>query len=211
MSENRFRSSVFGGFNRRDVVGYIERSSQEATSVREENDALRAERESLRARLPELAAAAEERDRLTAACTAANETVARLQAEAETREKALAEVHAKLTAAQQTVDVFEDTRARLSQLEVDAARRAVEMEKDAEQRATAVLDGCETLVQKLRDTYSAVCRDTDASAAYVRTELSKLSDRLSQLAGLMEESANDFSRLDKTIEEGRNRLGAENL
>ena len=116
--ENTFKSSVFGGFNRDDVIRYIEKtaleSKQQIESLEQESDGLCRENTELR---DKLAAAERERDSLkesyaTASgaqealkkgLTAAQETIAELRAQLEdtTQKAAFAQKeHERLRAAQ---------------------------------------------------------------------------------------------------------------
>ena len=116
--ENTFKSSVFGGFNRDDVIRYIEKtaleSKQQIESLEQESDGLCRENAELR---DKLAAAERERDSLkesyaTASgaqealkkgLTAAQETIAELRAQLEdtTQKAAFAQKeHERLRAAQ---------------------------------------------------------------------------------------------------------------
>lgn len=116
--ENTFKSSVFGGFNRDDVIRYIEKtaleSKQQIDSLEQESDGLCRENAELR---DALAAAERERDQLAESydtasgaqealkkgLTAAQETITELRAQLEdtTQKAAFAQKeHERLRAAQ---------------------------------------------------------------------------------------------------------------
>ena len=116
--ENTFKSSVFGGFNRDDVIRYIEKtaleSKQQLEALEQESDGLCRENAELR---DKLAAAERERDKLAESydtasgaqealkkgLTAAQETIAELRAQLEdtTQKAAFAQKeHERLRAAQ---------------------------------------------------------------------------------------------------------------
>ena len=96
--ENTFKSSVFGGFNRDDVIRYIEKTSleskQQIEALEQESDGLCRENTELR---DKLAAAERERDKLAESystassaqdalkkgLTAAQETISELRAQIE--------------------------------------------------------------------------------------------------------------------------------
>lgn len=96
--ENTFKSSVFGGFNRDDVIRYIEKTSleskQQIEALEQESDGLCRENAELR---DKLAAAERERDKfaesystassaqdaLKKGLTAAQETISELRAQIE--------------------------------------------------------------------------------------------------------------------------------
>ncbi len=52
--KGNFKSRVFGGFNRQDVIGYIESLAKERNDLKRENGALRGKVEALEDRLAEL-------------------------------------------------------------------------------------------------------------------------------------------------------------
>ena len=116
--ENTFKSSVFGGFNRDDVIRYIEKTSleskQQIEALEQESDGLCRENAELR---DKLAAAERERDKLAESydtasgaqealkkgLTAAQETITELRAQLEdtTQKAAFAQKeHERLRAAQ---------------------------------------------------------------------------------------------------------------
>ena len=98
--ENTFKSSVFGGFNRDDVIRYIEKTSleskQQIEALEQESDGLCRENAELR---DKLAAAERERDKLAESystassaqdalkkgLTAAQETISELRAQPKMR------------------------------------------------------------------------------------------------------------------------------
>ena len=92
--ENTFKSSVFGGFNRDDVIRYIEKTSleskQQIEALEQESDGLCRENAELRDKL-----AAAERERAEAEAAARAEEAAREEA---------ARAAAEAAAAQETQD-----------------------------------------------------------------------------------------------------------
>ena len=58
MDNSAFKSVAFGGFDKQDVIRYIEQSAKEAADaqekLRQENEALRAEGEALREQVRQL-------------------------------------------------------------------------------------------------------------------------------------------------------------
>ena len=120
--DNQFRSKAFGGFNRRDVIEYLERSAKEHS---EEVGQLRAMLEDTQ----------KERDQLQDQLQALNAECDRLRGEAETAKQ--------LPTAQEEIRRLRDL---VAQLEPDAAayaaikERAATMELEAHQRAQAIID-----------------------------------------------------------------------
>ena len=102
--ENTFKSSVFGGFNRDDVIRYIEKTSletkQQIEQLEQESDGLCRENAELRNKL---AAAERERAQLAESCATATDAQAALKK--------------GLTAAQETIT---ELRAQLEEPAADA-------------------------------------------------------------------------------------------
>ena len=115
--ENTFKSSVFGGFNRDDVIRYIEKTSleskQQIEALEQESDGLCRENAELR---DKLAAAERERAEAEAAAREAAQTQAQAQAQAQ------AQVQSATCAAQEAVEA-QNTLAEEA-APVDAAEAA---------------------------------------------------------------------------------------
>ena len=162
--ENTFKSSVFGGFNRDDVIRYIEKtaleSKQQLEALEQESDGLCRENAELR---DKLAAAERERDSLkesyaTASgaqealkkgLTAAQETIAELRAQLEdtTQKAAFAQKeHERLRAAQKAEHEREMQKvlSELAELRAQAEEygrvkaHIAEIELSARERADAL-------------------------------------------------------------------------
>lgn len=121
MGTNVLKGTLFGGFKRRDVISYIEKSSREHNELIAVKDdelaALRKENEELRGlpqRLEELDALREENERLT-------EELSELRAEAE---------HLRGEA-----EEFRALKDHLTELQMEAVRCAKEIETNARERA----------------------------------------------------------------------------
>ena len=139
--ENTFKSSVFGGFNRDDVIRYIEKTSleskQQIEALEQESDGLCRENAELR---DKLAAAERERDKfaesystassaqdaLKKGLTAAQETISELRAQIEEGAQKLAsakadcdrQLKAKEEAAEQRIAELESRTVKLPKLKM---------------------------------------------------------------------------------------------
>ena len=143
--ENTFKSSVFGGFNRDDVIRYIEKTSleskQQIEALEQESDGLCRENAELR---DKLAAAERERDKfaesystassaqdaLKKGLTAAQETISELRAQIEEGAQKLAsakadcdrQLKAKEEAAEQRIAELESRTVTVENLQESAYR-----------------------------------------------------------------------------------------
>ena len=131
--DNRFRSAALGGFNRKDVIDYVQRAAQEHEQAIEQLNARLAE---LNARLDEANSRAEQAQQAMEALTAERDECRRTAQETAAR----ADMVPGLEAQVQTL------REQVARLEPDAAaytaikERAAGMELEAHQRAQAIVD-----------------------------------------------------------------------
>ncbi len=177
--ENQIRSVAFGGFNRQDVLDYIEKSGEEQ---KEKEALLQKQAEELKAAL---AAAEQERDRLSqeaAALKAENETLRAEESAARQREAArqqeLEELRQsneelKLTVAQlkPQADMLNDVKSQMVDIEMDARVRSDGILKKANQSAQAVYAQAEEILAAVRQQYGKTQSELGTVTAHVLQEL----------------------------------------
>lgn len=130
--ENTFKSSVFGGFNRDDVIRYIEKTAlenkQQLEQLEQENDALCRESADLRTELNE---ATQENELLSASYSDALEQISVLKDELSAAQESLAAVRTQLDACRKTLDTQRsENEQHLSDLEASHAERLVAAERE---------------------------------------------------------------------------------
>lgn len=167
MSNHTMKGTLFGGFKRSDVTEYIERLSKEnmeaLTLLREEVENLRCERDQLsteRDSLVEtnalLEAAKEEKAALT-------EEVVVLRADKLAAEKEIAAMREELEKLRPEVQEYRDIKEKLSDIQIEACRRANELEESTKARMQALEDETYDRLQKLasgcRSAYDATFVD----------------------------------------------------
>ncbi len=141
--DNRFRSAAFGGFNRQDVMDYLERSAKEHDQ----------QMEGLRAQLEQAQQeAAQMHSQLSQAQEQAQQ--AKNELERNTAERQSAQEQSDLLA--QTQEELTRLRGRIAQLEPDAAayaaikERTAGIELEAHRRAQAIVDEAQAQAEQLR-------------------------------------------------------------
>ena len=126
--ENTFKSSVFGGFNRDDVIRYIERtaleSKQQIETLEQESDGLCRENADLRAKLAE---AERERDHLNESYSTASSAQDALKKGLTAAQETIAELRAKLEETTRKADYAQKEHERLR--EAQKAEHEREMQK----------------------------------------------------------------------------------
>ena len=175
--ENTIFRSALGGFNRQDVMAYIEKAQKEAAEtaqrLEEENETLRREGEELRQSLEALT---QERDQLSGQTAELTEQCAGLRSalEAETAAREAAQKDAEdragavrsleeenrqlgeaLAAREAEAATLRREKERVAQLELDAQQRAADVLAQAQTQAEGLLDQARREAESLRSEASA--------------------------------------------------------
>lgn len=189
---SKFRSAL-GGFNREDVVNYIESMSLEQQKqlrkLQEENEKLRSEKNAL----AELLAAANsdlstlrEQD---AALSEQVELLAQQAAELAGQVKAESE-----KAPEETSEAAEPVD--YTSLELEAYRRAEQTERNAAVRADKIYRQLTALCEHARERYSDAGDEIAALSADLTANLGRLQETLAELRLVFDEAENAFDEMD---------------
>lgn len=210
--ELQFRSAAFGGFQKQDVLDYIENTAKEHKSkiealekelaeVRAQKEmleeqakaaagreaALSAHEEALTQQTKELATRLHEQD------TALEAARSELSRKAEMLNEAQAQVR-KLTPAAEGYEVLKDKAAGI---ELDAYRRAQLIEAEAWEQGKKIRGELEQWLSKVRAGYDRLRTDVDATISHASGEL----DRVARsLEGISAEFAEHDAELDALVE-----------
>lgn len=189
---SKFRSAL-GGFNREDVVNYIESMSLEQQKqlrkLQEENEKLRSEKNAL-AEL--LAAANSDLSTLREQDAALSEQVELLaQQAAELAEQVKAEPE---EAPEETSEAAEPVD--YASLELEAYRRAEQTERNAAVRADKIYRQLTGLCEHARERYSDAGDEIAALSADLTANLGRLQETLAELRLVFDEAENAFDEMD---------------
>ena len=191
--EQQFRSAVIGGFNKQDVLTYIENSVKSHT---EELNQLREELERVRQAGEDALAAAKEEGRVALErAEAAENKVAELAPRAAQMEKSTAELEAKRSALAAAERELKELRAKVAELAPKAeAYEAVKektagIELEAHQRAKLVMDEAKRNAEGVR-------LQTEQWMARVRVSYDRLRG---DLATTMHHNAQELERSAKAL------------
>ena len=179
MDNYPIKSVTFGGFDKQDVVRYIEQAARQAAEVQaaqqKEIDTLTAAKAALTEEVDSLQKQVAE---LTAQCAqqkAALETeVARLSAEAET-----------LRADAENYTHFRDS---IGAIECEARKRANELEAATRAQLRQTVD-------LFRQQYQILMSTFESTASHVNSELRKVEVNLSQLPRAMDQAGSELNTL----------------
>lgn len=189
---SKFRSAL-GGFNREDVVNYIESMSLEQQKqlrkLQEENEKLRSEKNAL-AEL--LAAANSDLSTLREQDAALSEQVELLaQQAAELAGQVKAEPE---EAPEETSEAAEPVD--YTSLELEAYRRAEQTERNAAVRADKIYRQLTALCEHARERYSDAGDEIAALSEDLTANLGRLQETLAELRLVFDEAENAFDEID---------------
>lgn len=219
MEGNTFKSSVFGGFNREDVIHYIEKSSAEANeriaALETERDALRSEINSLR---DEIQAGADTAERLSSELTeargareSAENALSEANAELERLRAKLSEVseegdalRSQLSAAQEEkaalaaqvdrfrpqAEEYSSVKSHIAGIELSAQQRADALDAATRAKLSELLDACRAQCEKAMGALGDACVNVSA-------ELRKADVMVAQLPAVFNTLRNDLDELEE--------------
>ena len=184
---SKFRSSL-NGFNRSDVVAYIESlcaaHQAELQQVRNENEALNDQLEQLRI---DLASQTQRADALQQELEDTKTALA-------STETALDEAMVMLTE-EQTRDPEEET-SDYSTMELEAYRRAEAMERSSSERAARLSQQMTDLLEQVSGRYEQTGQEIQALTEDIRINLKRLDEAMSDLDVIFEETTQSFDGMD---------------
>ena len=210
MESNTFKSVTFGGFDKQDVIRYIENSAREhkdeLTRLQNEIEALRQDNDALSAQNTELASKCEQLEARVKTLDTTNEeqqsAYAQLQqktaaqaAELEALRTSAAELEAlkaEAHAFRAEAESYRQFRNRIGDIECDARKRAAALE---EETMASML----TMVSDFNTKYQELSRTFDTTSNYVSSELRKIDVILTQLPRALDQLGTELNTLENTL------------
>ncbi len=188
MENRRFRTAL-GGFHRQDVLDYIENAAREAQELLDESKQacrmLEAESGDLRMQLAaqtaRVAALEAERDALASACEDREILRAALDEahnDAAAAGEELSRLRKRLDEAEPDAAAYREIRERLAAVEIDAHRRAAEIEHTAAAEAEALRAQLALLLAAAKNVFDAGRTDYESTAAHIIGELERVKTTL---------------------------------
>lgn len=184
MENYSFKSVAFGGFDKQDVVRYLEQSSEKAAAAQreleEENGKLRKQAEEQAERL----------DRL-------EEQIAEVTRERdELREK----LEAEIAALRPDAEAYAQFRGRLGTIECEARKRADDLEMESDALTRRALEDFRSRYQKLMSAF-------ESAAGHVNGELRKIEVTLTQLPRALDQTGAELNELSARLEKKQEKRG----
>lgn len=171
------RTAAFGGFNRQDVVDYIETTSQaHAAQLNGLRKELASAQESVKALSGEKARA----DALSERC---DKLTARVD-ELEPLEAEVAELRRQVELYRPQAESYAEVKDTLANIELDARARAAQIIKHAEDSATAKRTEAQSLLDQIMGEYSRTGQSAEQTIADVIDRLTEIRTSLANLQNL---------------------------
>lgn len=183
--QQQFRSALFGGFNRQDVLTYIETA---ARSHAEELEALRQELEQTQKDLEEArtkaVTAQAESERLAPRAAQMEKSTAELEEKRSglaAAERELKELRARVAMLQPKADAYEAVKDKTAGIELEAHQRAKQVVAEAQKEADALRVRTEQWLSKVRGSYERLRTDVEASITHTAGELERAGKAVADL------------------------------
>ena len=200
MSQYPIKSVAFGGFDKQDVVRYIEQYARDAAAqqetlqrtcetLEEELSALRAEADTLRSQVEALTAAKAQLQASLQNEQAARERLEPLQSQCQTLEQ-------ELSALRPDAEAYAQFRQRLGAIECEARKRASDLEQ-------ATADTLLAATHTFQNQYQLMMQALNSTADHVTGELRKMEVTVSQLPRAMDQTGADLTRLSTLLDKAR--------
>lgn len=196
-TELQFRTAAFGGFQKQDVLSYIESSNHAHTEkleqLQREREELAGAKQALADQVEQAKGQAEElareKEDLTARLEQARKETEQLRTqleqarkEAEDTAAQLSEVKARLEQAEPDAAAYRQIKDRAAGIELEAHCRAQEVQHEAENRVQRAHTEVEQWLHKVRAGYELLRTDMDGAVTRTLQELDKLHQMMEQLS-----------------------------
>lgn len=188
--EQQLRSAVLGGFQKQDVLSYIESSTREHTArvealqkelseARAACAALETERDALRA---ETAASAARLEELTAACSRTGDELEGKNARVAGLEEENASLRARVEELEPQAMAYRAVKDRAAGIELEAHIRAQAAEAAARDRVKETKAALEKWMVKAQGEYEHLRMDVDDTIAHALGELERVKKSLAEIS-----------------------------
>ena len=200
MDHYSIKSVTFGGFDKQDVIRYIEQTAEAASAAQKElqvqNDSLRSENEALQIKITsmteELATLKKQMESLTTDHTRLQESLSREAAQRQELE-ALKPAAAEAERLRPDAEAYAQFRERIGAIECEARKRAADLELVTVQQLQQTVDF-------FREQYLSLMNTFENTANHVNNELRKVEVNLTQLPRAMDQSGVELNELMKRLE-----------
>ena len=205
--EHPFRSAAIGGFNKQDVLdfleaqakqtaqaqqelqGRLEESERQGESLRRELDEANRQLEAVRRALEEAGQTQEELagqlERANEAASGSRQEASRLAGELRQARRERDEMRAQRDAVWPDAQAYIELKERTAGVELEAHRRAQAIQAKAEEDAQKARRQVEQWLKRMGREYDALCTQVETTVSHAASELEKAGAGLERLNELM--------------------------
>lgn len=184
MDQYSIKSVTFGGFDKKDVIQYIEQGAEAQKALQAENDSLRQQVAALTA---EGASLREQLEQLTAQHTALQDTLTQERA-ARLELEQLKPLQEEIDRLRPDAEAYAQFREKIGAIECEARKRAGDLE-------AASLAQLRQTVSLFRTQYQSLMQTFESTASHVTGELRKVEVNLTQLPRAMDQAGAELDKL----------------
>ena len=184
MDQYSIKSVTFGGFDKKDVIQYIEQGAEAQKALQAENDSLRQQVAALTA---EGASLREQLEQLTAQHTALQNTLTQERA-ARLELEQLKPLQEEIDRLRPDAEAYAQFREKIGAIECEARKRAGDLE-------AASLAQLRQTVSLVRTQYQSLMQTFESTASHVTGELRKVEVNLTQLPRAMDQAGAELDKL----------------
>ena len=190
MNNYSIKSVAFGGFDKQDVIRYIEKTAQEYADelkkLQEENAVLQEKLESAERKLDALEKQAVEQaeQRTVLQETLAKESLEQLKP----LEEQVARLSAEKEALRPDAEAYAQFREKIGAIECEARKRAADLENET-------IAQLQKTVDLFREQYQVLMSTFETTASHVNSELRKVEVNLTQLPRAMDQAGSELNEL----------------
>ena len=214
--DHPFRSAAVGGFNKQDVLTFLEEQSRQSSQAQQELSGrleeaerecedLRQERDSLRRQVEQLQGELEdlrqERDGLRVQLDTAERDLTACQRQISQAQQERDEVQAQLDGLRPDAEAYTQIKERTVVVELDAHRRALAIQEKAEEDAQRVRRQVEQWLHRMEREYSDMRGEVELSASHAVSELERVRAGLGRLTKLVADQESALAGITKVFDD----------
>ncbi len=196
MNENgfQFRTAAFGGFQKQDVMDYLERSAREHAQklaavqkeLAEEKVAKAGEEDRSAALEKHIAALEAEGQRLAAALADREDKLNQTMAERDELQVLAASLRAEIERLTPAAAAYETVKDRTASIELEAHGRAQAIEREGRAKVLKYQEQVKDWFNKTREAYERLRSDITATMGHAAQELERAGRSMEELSGGLE-------------------------
>lgn len=210
MNENgfQFRTAAFGGFQKQDVMDYLERSAQEHAQklaaiqkeLAEEKIAKAGEVERSAALAERIAALEAECQRLAADLAQREEKLAQAMTERDELRALSDQLQDQLDKVTPAATAYEAVKDRTASIELEAHGRAQAIEQEGRARALKCQEQVRDWFDKTKEAYERLRADITATMGHTAQELERAGKSMEALSGGLAEQDSALAAIEAQLE-----------